>query len=294
MKKTVVCLLMCIVVFTLPADAADPRVTMWRVDGASNSVFLLGSIHMLRQSDYPIPAAIYDAYEMADTLIMELDMDDMDPLAMQSLVIELGMLGDGETLEDVLGTTTYRKAVQLAEELEVPLTMMGATKPWFAAMTVEVLIMSRLGFDPAQGVEMHLMNKARTDGKEILGLETERQQLEMLDGLSARAQRDMLMQTLEDGGKLADMLDELIAAWRSGDVDFMQRALLDDMRGYRELYKRILVDRNTDWVRQITPLLHEEDNYLIVVGSLHLVGPDGVPALLRQRGLDVEQVADIR
>jgi len=219
-------------------------------------------------------------------------MDDMDPVGMQTLVRELGMLEDGRTLADTLGPATWQQAVELADKLEIPLAMMATTKPWLAAMTVEVLIMSRLGFDAGQGVEMHLMQRAVQDRKEILGLETEREQLEMLNGLSADAQRDLLMQTLSDGSDLADTLDELIAAWRGGDVDYLQAALIDDMRDYRELYRKILVERNCSWVEQILPLLEDDQDYLVIVGALHLVGPDGVPSLLVRRGVQVEQVVE--
>ena len=198
--------------FACLSAIADSRTTLWQVEGKSNRIYLLGSIHLLRASDYPLPPAIESAYADADTLVMELDMDDMDPLAMQGLVMELGMLPPGTSLEDALGPTHYQRAASMAAEIQVPITMMGTMKPWLAAMTVEVLIMSRLGFDPNQGVEMHLMRKAGTDGKEIRGFESERDQLEILDGLSSAAQRDMLLSTLEEGGKLADLLDDLIVA----------------------------------------------------------------------------------
>ena len=265
---------------------------MWHLAGKTNDIYLLGSIHLLRDSDYPIPDAIYAAYEAADTLIMELDMDDMDPIGMQALIREIGMLPDGRTLQDALGETVWRQASALADELEIPLAMMATTKPWLAAMTVEVMIMSRLGFQADQGVEMHLMARAVKDGKEVLGLETQRQQLEMLDGLSGDAQRELLLQTLQDGSELADTLDQLINAWREGDVEFLQAALLDDMRSYRELYEEILVERNRSWVDQILQLVDDEEDYLIIVGALHLIGPDGVPALLRRRGMPVEQVVE--
>ena len=276
----------------VPALATGHPVTMWQTEGQHNRIYILGSIHLLRASDYPIPSAIYSAYDDAETLIMELDMDDMDPVQTSAIVMELGMIQDGETLEDKLGQKDYAKAVALADEIEIPLAMMAGSKPWLAAVTVETMILMRVGFDPSRGIEMHLTTKAAKDNKTVIGLETTRQQIEMLNSLSSEAQREMLMQTLTDGGQVEALLDEIIDAWRKGDIDYMEETLLSDMEGYRELYKTIVVDRNKNWVRQINALLDDDDDYLIVVGTMHLVGEDGVPELLRKSGLQVQQVTD--
>jgi len=273
-----------------PVVAAGEPVTMWQTKGDHNQIYILGSIHLLRSSDYPIPSAIYDAYDEAEVLIMELDMDDMDPMQTQALVMELGMLRNGDTLESKLGQRDYAKAVTLADEIGIPLSMLSGTKPWLAAVTVETMMLTRVGFNPSNGIEMHLMSRAKSDNKEISGLETARQQIEMLDNLSEKAQNEMLMQTLAEGGQIEELLDEIIDAWRNGDVAYMEETLLADMAGSRELYRKIVVDRNKDWVRQIGALLDDDDDYLIIVGTMHLIGKDGVPQLLRNRGLLVEQV----
>ena len=273
-----------------PLLGADHPVTLWQVDGDTNSVFILGSIHLLRNSDYPIPSIIYGAYDEAEVLIMELDMDDMDPMQTQALVRELGLIADPKSVEDVIGERAYAQAAALADDLQIPLTMLAGSKPWLAAVMVETLILTRVGFDPMQGIEMHLMTKAGNDGKEILGFETERQQLEMLDGLSLAAQREMLLQTLKDGSRIEELLDDIIDAWRQGDTTYMEQTLLSDMSGYDELYDTIVVDRNRDWVQQIDELLDDSDDYLVVVGTMHLVGKDGVPQLLQKRGFEVTQM----
>jgi hypothetical protein len=277
-------------VLSEPLAGAEHPVTLWQVDGDTNSIFILGSIHLLRKSDHPIPSVIYDVYDEAEVLIMELDMDDVDPMQTQALVRELGMLANGKSLEDEIGSRAYAKAAALADELQIPLSMLAGSKPWLAAVMAETLILTRVGFDPMQGIEMHLMAKAGSDGKEILGFETERQQLEMLDGLSRAAQRDMLLQTLEDGGRIEQLLDEIIDAWRFGNTRFMEETLLSDMSGNNELYDTIVVNRNRDWVQQIEGLLDGSDDYLVIVGTMHLVGKDGVPRLLTRRGLEVTQM----
>ena len=275
------------------ADSAGP-VTMWMAEGITNRVYLLGSIHFLREQDHPLPRVIGDVYEDAETLYMELDMDDLDPLFMQSTINRLGMLEEGTSLREVMGEELYTEAAAKAAELEIPLEMLERTEPWFAAITVEQLMLARIGFNPAYGVEMHLLKKASSDGKEILGLETVEQQLGYLDGLSLGAQRELLMQTLAESAVIREIMDDLILAWRSGDIDYLEQTLLDEVSGYPELYDAVVADRNRLWVNTIDELLDDGEDYLVIVGALHLVGEDGVPRLLEQRGVRITQMHEQR
>jgi uncharacterized protein YbaP (TraB family) len=276
------------------ADSAGHPVTMWMAEGTSNRVYLLGSVHLLRAQDHPLPQIIDQVYEEAETLYMELDMDDLDPLLMQSTINRLGMLDEETSLRDVMGDDLYAEATARAAELEMPLEMLERTEPWLAAITVEQLALSRIGFNPSYGVEMHLLKKASGDGKEILGFESVEQQLAYLDRLSLDAQRDLLMQTLTESAAIEELMDDLILAWRSGDIDYLERTLLEDVSGYPELYDTIVANRNRLWVDTIDALLEQREDYLVVVGALHLVGDDGVPRLLEQRGVRITQMHELR
>ena len=276
------------------ADSAGHPVTLWMAEGTSNHVYLLGSVHLLREQDHPLPRVIDEAYDEAETLYMELDMDDLDPLLMQATINRLGMLEEGTSLRDVMGEELYAEAMAVAVELEIPLEMLERTEPWFAAITVEQLALARIGFNPSYGVEMYLLKKASRDGKTILGFETVEQQLAYLDGLSLDAQLALLMQTLTESAAIREVMDDLILAWRSGDIDFLEQTLLDDVSGYPELYDTIVANRNRLWVDTIDELLEQGEDYLVVVGALHLVGEDGVPQLLRQRGVRITQMHEQR
>ncbi len=275
-----------------PALAADDGhpLSMWRIDGARNSIYLLGSIHMLREKDYPIPSAIYKAYEEAEALIMEIDMDDIDPVAEQAIATELGLIQDGRVLRDLMGPEMYAEAESLAEALQIPLQLLEKSEPWYAAINVEMMMLMRIGFNPMHGVEFHLSEFAKRDNKEISGLETTRQQLEILDNLSLESQREMLIQTMSDSTELTKIMDEMINAWFYGNIEFLEKNLLADMQDLEELHEAIVVNRNRNWVEKIQDLLEEKDDYLIIVGVLHLVGEEGVPQLLSQRGHEVTQL----
>ena len=252
------------------AQSGHP-LTLWAVDGRANTVFILGSVHLLREQDHPLPSMIHEAYAEAESIVMEIDMDDLDPIAMQTLITQLGRLTDGRTLADIMGPDLYAEAQK-------------------AAITIEQMALARIGFNPRFGIEMHVMSKAAQDGKSIDGFETIDEQLGFLDGLSIESQRDLLMQTLSEGAEIEDMMDALITAWRHGDVDFFEEHVLVEMQAYPELYRAIVADRNERWVDRIDQLLEHEDDYLVIVGALHLVGPDGVPTLLEERGEQVRQL----
>lgn len=285
--------LLSLVLMMLPiaaiADDGHP-VSMWLAEGATNRVYILGSVHLLRRGDHPLPEVLESAYVDAEALIMELDMDDIDPVALQNLTMDFGLLGDDQTLRGLMGEDLYGEAAASASEMEIPLDMLAKAEPWFAALTIEQLVLTRIGFNPLYGIEMHMAMKASQDEKPITGLETVEEQLSFLDGLSIEAQNELLLQTLTESRGIEAQMDEMIAAWRNGDIDYLEEHLLADMQRYPELYNAIVADRNRRWVTEIEALLDDKDDYLVIVGALHLIGDDGVPNLLDRKGIKIRQM----
>lgn len=278
-----------LLLFFSPA-LADHPLSLWQAAGEHNTVYLMGSIHLLRPQDLPLPSRMDAAYDEAETLVMELDMDDLDPVAMQGRIRELGMLEDGRTLQSVLGEDAWREAEQSAAAMNIPLHLFTQSEPWLAAITIEQLALGRLGFDARLGVELRYTERARRDGKPIIGLETMEEQLGFLDGLAPDAQVELLLQTLDEGVAMRELMDELIEAWRKGDTAFFESTLLADMRDSEELYAALIVERNRRWVDVIMDLLGDRRDYLVIVGTMHLVGEDGVPEQLEARGVNVRQL----
>lgn len=283
---------LCLLLLLGAGAGADHPVSMWQVAGDDNQVFLLGSVHLLRAGDHPIPSVIYSAYEEAETLIMEMDMDDVDLVEAQALITELGLIRDGGSLRDLMGPGAWSEAEELAARSDIPLSMLASSKPWLAAITVEQLMLTRIGFDPSYGIESHMADRAAADDKEILGLESVRQQLEFLDNMSLDSQRALLLQSLEESVDLESIMDELVTAWRHGDIEFLEQNMLAQIQEHPELFQTIVVERNRDWVARIAELLDERDDYLVIVGALHLIGDEGVPELLSRRGYRVTQMSD--
>jgi len=292
MTKAISAVLMLIVAASAWGDTEGHPVTLWRAQGVNNSVYLLGSIHLLRAEDHPLPSVIDTVYEDAEVLIMELDMDDLDSVATQQLFNQNGVLRDGTTLRELMGESLYQRAALAAEASDIPIDMLAKSEPWLAAITVEMMALYRIGFNPMLGVEMHMTSRAARDGKRIDGLENIEEQLAFLDGLSLPAQRAMLLQALEESSSMRESIDEMIRAWRYGDIQSLEAHLLESFSEHKELNDTLVTDRNRRWVSQIEELLDDEDDYLIVVGALHLVGQDGVPNLLKQKRVKILQLSE--
>ena len=199
---------------------------------------------------------------------------------------------DGTTLRDLRGDELFAQAERAAAEIDIPLDLLVQSEPWLAAMTVELMMLYRIGFNPTLGVEMTLSQRAIGDGKPIEGLETVDEQLAFLDGLPLDAQREMLLQTLAQGAALSESIDDLVYAWRHGDTATLESGLLDSMGEQDELLAALVTDRNRRWADTIATWLDDDRDYLVVVGALHLVGDDGVPALLDREGFGIQQLRE--
>jgi len=263
--------------------AAERQHVLWSLKGKTNTVYLLGSVHFLRPSE-KLPAAIEAAYGEAEQLLMEIDMDDLDPLEAQQATLELGMLPKGETLEAQLGAATYAKVSQQARAIGLEPMILNRFRPWLAALTLVQLQLVKMGLDPNSGVEQRFVARAASDGKEIKGLETLREQLAMMANLPLAQQREFLLYSVEDTERASREIDELIAAWREGNTRQLAELMTEGFEKYPDLYRPMTVERNRKWIPPIEALLDDRDDYLVVVGALHLVGNDSVIELLETRG----------
>jgi len=275
-------------------QALAEKLPVWEIQGTSNRVLLMGSIHFLRPADYPLPAGMDEAYELADGLYMEIDMDSIDPVASQGVLISMGT--GGGSLRENLSPEAYAEADRRATGLGLPLMSFEQFEPWFAALTITQLRMMQLGFDPEKGVESYFRDKARSDGKVIYGLESLEEQLSFMDGLDADTQEEFLLQSLDDAAELEQQVDLIVTAWRTGDGAALEELMLEDLEAAPELADALLVQRNRNWLRPIKQLMNDEDNWLVIVGAMHLVGPESVVVMLEDQGVEISQLssADLR
>ena len=272
---------------SLTAFAEAP---VWAIRGAHNTVYLAGSVHLLRSQDANLPSAFERAYKDADALVMEIDLDDLDQTAAQGWMLANGMFTDGTTLSDAIGKQRYERVEKEGNRLGLPVEALQQLEPWLVAMTLAQLQYMKLGFDPEQGVEKQLTRKAAVDHKPITGFETLEEQLGLLANLSKEDQAKFLDLTLEEMNEMHGETDALLAAWRTGDAAKLASMLSDEYKVAPALYRMLVADRNKRWMPEIEKLLKDKQDYLIVVGALHLVGNGGLLELTKARGYAPKQL----
>jgi uncharacterized protein YbaP (TraB family) len=267
----------------VPADVALH--SLWELHGKHNTVYILGSIHVLRPSDYPLSPAVLDAYSSAKSIYMEVNLQEIDPQQMQSELLASALLPAGQSLPSILGKQRYDRAGALAHEVGVQLSMFDQFAPWFAAEAISVLQLTQLGFQPESGVEMYFLERARSDGKPVAGLETVRDQIALFDAMSMDAQADYLLTSLEQARDLPKEVDAMVHAWQRGDTEWFESQLKTELGRDPKLYQSLLVARNRKWLPKIEALLNDDRNYLVIVGTGHLVGQGSVLNLLKKDGI---------
>jgi uncharacterized protein len=274
---------------TLPSHADTPLHSLWELHGKHNTVFLLGSIHVLRPGDYPLSPAVMQAYTSSKSLLMEINLADMDLEQLQAEMLASAMLPEGKSLPGVLGPQRYSRAESLARDVGVELATFDQFAPWFAAEAISQLQLLQLGFQPTSGVEMYFLERARSDGKSIAGLETVHDQIALFEGLSLDAQAEYLVASLEQAHELPKQVDDMVRAWQRGDTAWFDDQLKSELGRDPVLYQSVLAARNRKWIPKIEALLNDDKNYLVIVGTGHLVGRNSVIDLLKKDGVGATQ-----
>jgi uncharacterized protein YbaP (TraB family) len=263
--------------------------SLWELHGKHNTVYLMGSIHVLRQSDYPLAPAMLEAYANSKAVIMEVNLEEISSAQVQTEMLASAMLPDNETLPDVLGKPRYGRADALAHEVGVDLSMFDQFAPWFVAEAISQLQLSQLGFQPEAGVEMYFIQRARNDGKSVTGLETVHDQIALFESMSMDTQADYLLSSLEQAHDLPTEVDSMVRAWRNGDTQWFDKQMKSELGNDPRLYQAVLGGRNRKWLPKIEALLNEDRNYLVIVGTGHLVGQGSVLELLAKDGIAATQ-----
>ncbi len=286
-RLLVLIILACSLVRTGRADA--PLHCLWELHGKHNTVYLLGSIHVLREGDYPLAPVVLEAYTHAKSLVMEVDLEAIDSQQVRSEMLGSATLTGEETLSHVLGPRRYPRAVSLAREAGIDLSAFEAYAPWFAAEAISEVQLSRLGFRPQTGVEMYFADRARADGKAIAGLETVHDQIALFEGLSMDAQADYLLSSLEQAHELPSEVNDMVRAWQRGDTAWFVREVTAEFSQDAALHESLLAARNRKWTPKIEALLTDDKDYLVIVGTAHLVGRDSVIEMLKKAGVGAIQ-----
>jgi len=274
------------VVFAQPG----PRHFLWKVEGQGGATaYMLGSLHILTAASYPLSATINKAFAESKTLVEEIDLDEAaDPMQMMAALAK-AMLTDGKTLDQLVSPELFAAVKTRAEKSGLPMMAIQRMKPWLVAVTLMVPTLQGAGFKPELGVDRHFFDRAKATDMPRRALETLAYQLDRFDQMSPKLQEDLLKSTIEDLDTQVSSVKEMVDAWTFGNVAAMEKLTLAALIESPELHQRLLVERNNNWIPQVEACLKQNDGCFIVVGAAHLVGGDGLPALLQKKGYKVTQ-----
>ena len=272
-----------------PSTRGVSKSCLWKVSSQRATVFLLGSVHVLKPGTYSVSPAAEAALQQAETVVLEIDLDEMNSSTTQRMIRSKAFL-DGETLEDKVSAETLALVVRKTEAMGLPFNRIRSFKPWFLMLTLSNIKLQTLGFDLRHGIDRYFFDKAKLAGKDIRSLETVEYQLDRLDGFPDKVQEQALVQTLEELDNLEENFEKLLEAWSGGEVEVLEDLMFEHFEDFPELFERLVSERNKNWFLKIKEFLDQSGTTLVVVGALHLVGREGVVKLLKKQGYQVRQL----
>jgi uncharacterized protein len=270
-------------------EAAPARNFIWKATGKQGAIYLVGSVHLLTKDFYPLSPALETAYKSSDLLVEEVDMGEMLAPGAQMQLLSRGLLSGDQSLDKVLTPATYALLAKRLGEVGAPVEALKRMKPWMIALTLEALQWQKAGFDSDLGLDKHFYDQARQDGKEVMGLETVDYQISRFDEMSMELQDHLLAETIKGIDTEQSNMTKLIESWRLGDAPAVERIVLKDLQQETQLYQRLLVERNKNWMPKLEALFSRKRPAFVVVGAAHLVGPDGLLTMLKAKGYTLEQ-----
>jgi uncharacterized protein len=276
----------------IAVEAVGSKGVFYEVTNEDTTVYLFGSVHIGLPTMYPLHEKIESAFESADHLAVEIDINDLNPAEMMQIVTEIGLYNDGSTIEDHISADLYDELLRSISELGLQENGVTMFKPWLVSDMLESIILEKAGFALELGVDQYFLDKAVEENKEIISLETIKQQLDLYTILSPESQEKALRATLLEQEENQAKIAELIEMWIAGDIAGLSelRIIEDDSQDMRDYFTALTDERDLKMTAKIEDFLTngKSETYFVVVGSLHLVGENSIVDLLESRGYDVK------
>jgi uncharacterized protein YbaP (TraB family) len=270
------------------STAAQSKSFLWKVQSGSRVLYLAGSVHALSADVYPLNPAFERAFQASTVLVEEIDLAQANLLTLGPVLLSKGMYQDGRTFDKAVSKETLALVMKKVEG-PMGLELIRSMKPWMVMMMLDGLQAQEAGLDPALGLDNYFFDKAVAAKKPIIALETAESQIDRFDRMSEPLQEQMLRSALEDLDLQKKELAGIIAAWQRGDASSLEKTVLGAFKLFPAVYQSLIVERNNNWMPQMDKCLASASPCLVVVGAAHLVGPDGLLALLQRKGYRIEQ-----
>ncbi len=291
LKRVVSIFVISLISSTFWSNFAFSEAMVWKVSNSLGELYLGGTIHMLRPTDYPLRPEYGAAFHDSDTIVFETDMSAMLGIGFQQKVLEQMRLPQGQTLKSILNAKTYSRLTQFLEQRGIPITGFDSFKPAMVIMTLTLTELQKIGISPTSGVEIYFSAEARKHKKALSSLETADEQLAVLTKMGEGYENAFIEGSLDDFENLEAEFEVLITAWKNGDDKKIDEKMTQTMKGrFPDMYNTLLVQRNFNWITQIKTLITTPEKEFILVGAAHLAGADSVQNLLRAQGYKVERL----
>ncbi len=270
-------------------DLSKTKSALWRVRGDHNTVYLLGSVHILPKSAYPLHPALEHAFADSQQVAFEVDIGRATGGRVREAFTQIGGYPEGDDLSHHVSPLTLQIVKLTCAELGVSYEKAKRFKPTLLAELLTLRYTELAGFREELGVDIYFYQRAKALNKPIFGLETIGDQANVLLEDEKKGEQHLLI-TIGSLPEYKIALGQMVEAWRNGQVEVLDQFLNQDERSDPEMFNRMFAKRNARWLPQIEKLTHQNVNCLVIVGAGHLVGSHGLIETLRRRGYRVEQL----
>jgi len=285
--RYLLCAILLLFISVMTAQAAGP---VWKIRKGERVLYLGGTVHVLSQEDYPLPESFDTAYEQASVLVLETDLDRLNSPEIQQRMLEMLFLPEGKTLRDILAPETFGAVEKFVATRGMSIEQMLKFKPAMLDITLTFGELRRMGLT-APGVDQYFQQHAKADFKKLGALESAETQLEVLANMGTGQEDAMINHTLDEISRLPKIITMMKATWRAGDIaGLAEIGLAPIMEKFPQVYQEMLVKRNRAWLERLDAFLTTPEVELVLVGALHLAGPDGLLEELVARGYAVERL----
>lgn len=276
-------------IFIFSITLSFSQSSVWKISKKGNTTYIAGSVHILTEDDYPLPVEFDKAYVQAELMVFEADLTKMEDPAFAQKMMAVSMYKDDRTLQSVLSEDTYVKLKEEATKINLPIEQLNKFKPSMVLLMVTVTKMQQMGMN-TDGVDKYFLTKALNDSLRLEFFETPDEQLNMISGMGEGNEDQFVQYSLRDMQHMEEDLAQLITGWRKGSGDKMNEQIEETKKDYPDFYKTLLLDRNNSWLPKIEEYLETKTTEFIIVGALHLHGPEGVLAMLKDKGYKITQL----
>ncbi|MBN1985368.1 MAG: TraB/GumN family protein [Prolixibacteraceae bacterium] len=285
MKRSIISL-----IFTfLVSFSVFSQSSVWMIEGNGTKMYLGGSIHILREQDYPLPAEFESAFEKSDILVLEADIDPQNQKAVAQEIIGLTLYPNNKSLKTELREEVYNKLDSAFTTAGLSLKQMTGFKPVMAILTLMQIELVKMGVT-SEGVDMYFLKKANDKGMNLLFLEKVEEQIKLITQMGEGTENDYVLQSLEEMSFYREEFEKSIESWRNGEVSQWLAQIEEYKNEYPELYFSLLVERNNRWMQKLEKYMQTPEVEFVVVGAMHLPGTDGVLKQLKDMGFKIKQL----